>query len=835
MNLSFQYALRDLRGTFSSLRIVIICLFLGVSAIAAIQFTSHTVLSGIEKNGRSILGGDLVIRTIFTPAPNDLRQWLTKRNAALTDTTEARVMLANTTNGDSTLVELKAVENAYPLYGEFKTGTEKDLQSSLTNQGILLDKALRERLSLKMGDSVRLGSALFKVAGFIEAEPDRAGGSRFGLAPRAMISARDMASTKLFQTGSMVYYDLRVKLPPQTDLKPITTALKTDFPDAEWKVTDADNASPQIERFVNRLMLFLTLVGLSALLIGGIGIGNGVRAHFTTRLKTIAILKTLGAPIKFIENIYLWQILIITVIGTILGTIVGSLAPYFAAPFLSTLLPFTVEPQITWQALMIPAAFGFLTSFAFTLWPLGQAVKTSPIELFRSAISPLQGKPSYKFKEATALILASLITLAIGTAYSTSFAIWFVVGAVICMLIFYMIGKFLSVLAGRIPAPNYPALRLALRNLYRTGNATANTLISLGLGLTVMVSITLIEMNFRYGIVQNLPKDAPAFFFMDIQGDQKNEFQNLLSHQETARNIVMSPNLRGRIVSINGIPAADAIKDDSQRWLLQNDRGFTYTTDLPAHSEILLGAWWPSDYKGPPLVSVVEDVVKAFGVKIGDKITVNILGRDITATIANTRSVNWMNFTVNFAITFAPGALDSAPHSWLATVVADPAKESSIQRNITAKFPNISMIRLSDAISAAQTILGNMATAVRGTAAIALITGVFVLAGSLAATRTQRVYDIVILKVLGVPRSTLIIGFILEFAVLGLIAASLSLALGTCISWAVMSQLMNLPWHFYPLPAILTSLSGAALTLAIGWMVTGRVLSASAATHLRNE
>lgn len=835
MTLALTYAVRDLRGTFSSLRIVLLCLFLGVAAIAAIQFTSHTVLSGIEKNGRSILGGDLVIRTIFNPAPDNLRQWLTQRGGQLTDTTEARVMLANTTDGDSTLVELKAVENAYPLYGEFKTDTGTDLHTSLSNQSILLDKALRDRLSLKVGDPVRLGSATFKIAGFIETEPDRAGGSRFGLAPRAMISASDMAATALFQTGSMIYYDLRVKLPPQTDLKPITSALKTDFPDAEWKVTDADNASPQIERFVNRLMLFLTLVGLSALLIGGIGIGNGVRAHFSTRLKTIAVLKTLGAPVKLIEHMYLWQILMITLAGTIIGTLIGSFAPYFAAPFLSTILPFVVEPQITLEALIIPMAFGLLTSFAFTLWPLGQAVKTSPIELFRSAISPLQGQPSFKFKEATGFILAALISLAIGTAHSYSFAVWFVIGAAACMIIFYVLGQTISRIAGHIPAPNYPAMRLALRNLYRPGNATANTLISLGLGLTVMVSVTLIEMNFRYGIVQNLPKDAPAFFFMDIQGDQKQGFQTLLSQQDSARNIVMSPNLRGRIVAVNGIPAADAIKDGSQRWLLQNDRGFTYTPDLPAHSEILSGSWWPADYKGPPLVSVVEDVVKAFGVKVGDQITVNILGRDITATIANTRSVNWMNFTVNFAITFAPGTLEAAPHSWLATVVADPTKETAIQRSITSTYPNISMIRLSEAISAAQTILGNMANAVRGTAAIALITGVFVLAGSLAATRTQRTYDIVILKVLGIARSTLIVGFVLEFILLGVIAAALSLALGTAISWAVMSQLMNLPWHFYPVPAILTALSGAVLMLIIGWLVTGRVLSASAATHLRNE
>lgn len=835
MTLALRYALRDLRGTFSSLRIVILCLFLGVAAIAAIQFTSHTVLSGIEKNGRSILGGDLIIRTLFTPAPQNLRQWFLDRNAILTDTTEARVMLANAVTGDSTLVELKTVEDAYPLYGEFTTDTGQDIKSSLSHQGILLDKALRDRLSLKKGDTVRLGNSILRVAGFIDTEPDRAGGSRFGLAPRAMISAADMAATGLFQNGSMIYYDLRIKLPPQTHLQSITTALTQSFPDAEWKVTDADNASPQIQRFVNRLMLFLTLVGLSALLIGGIGIGNGVRAHFSTRLKTIAILKTLGAPVKLIENMYLLQILLITAIGTAAGTMTGAFAPYLAAPFLSTLLPFSIEPRLTWEALAIPAAFGFLTSFAFTLWPLGQAIKTSPIELFRSALSPLQGAPSSKFKRLTVFLFLSLIALAVGTAHSYSFAIWFVVGAAMSLLVFYGMGRGLSILAGRIPVPHYPALRLALRNLHRPGNATANTLISLGLGLTVMVSVTLIEMNFRYGIIQNLPKDAPAFFFMDIQKDQKDEFYSLLSQQDSARHIVMSPNLRGRIVSVNGVAAADAIKGDNERWLLQNDRGFTYTADLPAHSEILSGTWWPSDYTGPPLVSVVEDVVKAFGVGVGDHITVNILGRDITATIANTRSVNWMNFTVNFAITFAPGTLESAPHSWLATVVADPAAETTIQRNITARFPNISMIRLSDAISAAQTILGNMANAVRGTAAIALITGIFVLAGSLAATRTQRVYDIVILKVLGIPRSTLLIGFVVEFMLLGMISAALSLALGTMISWAVMSQLMNLPWHFYPLPAILTSLSGALLTLAIGWLVTGRVLSASAATYLRNE
>ena len=448
---------------------------------------------------------------------------------------------------------------------------------------------------------------------------------------------------------------------------------------------------------------------------------------------------------------------------------------------------------------------------------------------------PLSGKPSRSFRIFTVIFAFLLIAVAIGTAQNMQFAIWFVIGSAVCLFFFYSLGNVIAYIAGKIPVPRYPVLRLALRNIYRPGNATANILVSLGLGLTVMVSVSLIELNLRYGIVQNLPKDAPAFFFMDIQGDQKEEFKTLLLEQETANTAVLSPNLRGRIVSINGIPAAEALKDNSERWLLQNDRGFTYVSDLPAHSEIIEGEWWPSDYKGPPLVSVVDDVVRAFGVKPGDTMVFNILGRDIEARVANTRTVNWMNFTVNFAITFAPGVLESAPHSWLATVVADPSQESNIQRNIGRAFPNISMIRLSDAVETAGDILENMANAVRATALVAIVTGILVLAGSLAATKTQRVYDTVILKVLGTRRSTIVMGFLFEFALLGFVAALVSLILGSLISWAVMTFVMDLSWMFYAVPAILTMLAGIILVMGISWAVMGKVLASSSAYYLRNE
>lgn len=835
MKLAVTYALRDLRGAISSFRIVLLCLILGVGTISAVQFASRNVLEGVKSNGRSLLGADLIVRNIYAPAPDSVTAWFKDKNAELTETIETRAMLANAETQDNTLVELKAVGAGYPQFGAVETDTGGELHDLLKDNGILLDPALRERLALETGDKVKLGTLDLTVRGFITLEPDRAGSMRFGIAPRAMVSREVIAASGLLQPGSMLYYHLRAKLPDGTDLKAFREDLNEAFPDATWRVTDADNASPGITRFVNRLMLFLTLVGLSALLIGGIGIGNGTRAHFESRMKTIAIFKSLGAPIRLIEKIYFVQVLLIGLIGTGIGIVIGAFVPFLLSPVISQMLPFTIEPQISPLGLAVSGLFGLMTCFVFSLWPLGQAAATSPLDLFRASSAPISGRPAGYFRTAIVTISVLLGALAVYTAQDLRFALWFIGGAVACLAAFWGMGWLISQLAGRIKAPHHPALRLGLRNLYRPGNATANTLISLGLGLTVMVSVTLIEMNLSKGISSNLPKDAPAFFFLDIQPDQKDGFEKLLSEQESAHTLIFSPNLRGRIVSVNGVPAAEAIIDKEESWLLQNDRGFTYVRDLPAHSEITSGEWWPADYAGPPLVSVVEDVERAFGVKPGDMITVNILGRDVTAKIANVRTVNWMNMTINYAITFAPGALEKTPHSWLATVVADPSAETSIQRVLGASYPNVSMIRLSETIKAATDVMNQIAVAVRVTAAIAILTGILVLSGSLAATRTQRMYDVVVLKVLGIRNATLKQSFLFEFGLLGLFAGMIAVALGAIVSWAVMEQLMDLGWRLYMGPAIATGLAGIGLTILIGWIITGRVLSTSAAPHLRND
>lgn len=834
--MSAIWAWRDLRGSWRHFRLVLGCLILSLMAITAVQVTGHSVLRSIAENGQTILGGDWVLRQMYTPVPETVRNFMQQRGATLSDTVEARVMIRAEKNDNSALVELKGVDDVYPLFG---TLIADPVNVDLTG-GVLLDPMLGERLDVVLGDVVALGETSFTVAGWVAHEPDRAGSGRFGLAPRVLISEADIQKTQLLQPGSMIYHDLRVRFPQGSVLKQLKTDLEEAFPDATWRFTDADNASPQTRRFVNNIVQFLTLVGLSALLIGGIGVANGMRAYMDTRLSTIALFKAIGMTQRTVRAVFIWQIACVGIVGIAIGVLLGALLPVLAAPMLSPLMPFPFMIYVSPAGVLVPILFGLLTVAVFALWPLGQAEKTSASVLFRHALWVARVMPSRGIIAMIGVCVALLAGVIISDARDPYFAAYFVMGACLVFGVFFGMGRLAARGASTIAGTRSMATRLALQNLGRIGNATAQTLVSIGIGLTVLVTIVLIEKNLSATLRDNLPEDAPAFFFLDIQPTQKDAFVALLESWPTARNIIITPNLRGKIVNVNGVPAVDALRDKKESWLLNNDRGFTYVRDMPAHSKLLAGEWWPQtwppeNYDGLPLVSVVDDVQRGFGVKPGDTIDVMILGRPIKAKIANVREVNWTTFTVNFAITFAPGVLEGAPHNWLGTVVADPAQEADLQRAITKAFPNISMVRVSDAVTAIETVLGQMNQAVRVMALLAVLTGMFVLAGALMATRMQRVYDTVILKVLGAPRRILVRALLIEMALLGLLAALTAIGFGTLISWTVLDLFMDLPWALYLVPAFVAALAGWVFIVATGWIVLGRVLRSPAAPYLRNE
>jgi putative ABC transport system permease protein len=840
--LAFRLARRELRGGLAGFRIFLACLTLGVGAIAAVQSLSAGIQASLNEDGRAILGGDLAARLLHERASPEQQRWLAAQGD-LAVTAEMRAVAHRADDAArSTLVELKAVDGAYPLYGALELtgagGQAADPGAVFADaRSAVAEQTLLDRLGLAVGDEIAVGDATLRIAAVLAKEPDRAGGSGggFGLGPRLMIPLAALPATALEQPGSLITWSYLVRLPPGASVEAVRAAAKAAFPDARWRLRDHRNASPQLARFIDRLAQFLTLVGLTALLVGGVGVSNAVRGYLDGRRPTIATFKCLGAPGALVFQIYMAQVLVLALAGILLGLALGAATPPIVGHFIRDLLPVATRFGVYPGALATAAAFGLLTAIAFSAWPIGRAEQVSALALFRDVIAPARALPRRGPLLIAAAAAVGLVALVLLTADYLLFSVWFLVGAGGCLLLFRLAAGLVTRVAARLPRARWPEFRLAVANLHRPGNPTAAVVLSLGLGLTVLVAIALVEGDFRREVDQTLPAHAPSFFFVDIQPDQLDALRQAVLGVPGARHLEAVPSLRGRIVAVNGRPAEQAVIRTENSWILNSDRGVTYAATQPPNSTILAGKWWPADYSGPPLLAIYKDVAGLFGIGVGDRMTINILGRDIEATVAVVRELDFKSLNINFTLLFSPGVLEAAPQTWLATVEADPAAEPLIQRRVAEQFRNVTAIRIKEALETVARMLSNIAMAVRLTAAIALLAGTLVLAGAVAADHRRRVYDAVVLKVLGATRATVLRAFLIEYGLLGLVTAAIAGLIGTAIAWTVLTRVMEIPWTFLPSAVLGTALLSTVITLALGFWGTWRALGQPAAPLLRNE
>lgn len=856
--LSFRLARRELRGGLKGFRIFLACLIIGVGAIAAVQSVSSGLIDSLRYSGRYLLGGDIAIRTIYQPITKEQKDFL-QHIAPVSMVANTKAMARNAAGDISTLVELKAVDPFYPLYSGMRLTdeggkriddprhTQKSVQDLLFAGapgfagenaklwGALADADFLSRMGVHVSDVVYLGTLPLQIRGVIAHEPDKVGTFRFSLGPRLMISTMALPLTGLAQKGSQIYYDHRILLSPKMDVRAVERKIEDEFPGAEWRIRDYMNASPSVERYIKQFNLFLTLVGLTALLVGGVGVSNAVRSYMEGRMRTIATLKCLGAPAALVFRSYLIQVAIIATGGIGIALLIGAAAPFAIGPLLTEKLSIENRMDIYPQKLMLAACFGWLVAFAFSLWPLARASDVPPADLFRQLVAPAFRRPALKYLVWIVILGELLALLAVMSSEDRPFAAWFVGGSFATVCVFLLAAQAARFFAKMFAGVKNANLRLALANIYRPGNATGSIILSLGLGISVLVTIAMVQGSFSQNIRQSLQAQAPSFFFLDIQPYQLEDFKKAVEATPSARKLEITPSLRGQIVGIKGMKAQDALIDPKESWLLSSDRGFTYTDKLPAYSEIVSGKWWDENYQGPPLVSVSQDVAQGFDAKVGDDITVNILGRNITAKIANVRNVEWDSFAMNFAVTFAPGALENAPKTFLATVVLDETQESALQQKLARDFPSITSVRVREALQAAVSMLKSVAQAMRIAAAVALVSGTLVLAGAVAAGHKRRIYDAVILKVLGATRRRIMAVFLLEYGVLGLVTAVIACGIGTLAAWAVFAYIMRVQWVFGAATMISTALISAGITLALGFAGTALALRQKAAPLLRNE
>jgi putative ABC transport system permease protein len=612
--------------------------------------------------------------------------------------------------------------------------------------------------------------------------------------------------------------------------------LRAEHPQAGWRLRDSSDAAPEFARFLARLTSFLTLVGLTALLVGGVGVSNAVSSYLDGKVATIATLKCLGAPSRIIFRAYLIQIGALALLGALIGLGAGIAVPRLAVALLADLLPVSVRIGFDAPGLALATAYGLLVAFAFSLAALGRAATVPAASLFRSHASPPPVKLSIRVKLLLAATGLALVALALATSRDFGFAAAFVAGAVAALALFRLAGIAIVRGARALGRPREPTLRLALANLHRPGTPAHAVVLSLGLGLTVLVAIAEIEGNFQRQVQDELPAEAPSFFFLDIQPDQREALRQAVESVPGAGKVEMVPALRGRIVAVRDVPPEQALVDRRYDWILRADRGITYAAAAPKNSTITEGSWWPADRtSGPPLVSVAKEVALAFGLHPGDKLSVDIVGRRVDATVANVRELDWGRLGINYTLVFAPGLLEAAPQTAIATVRSSDEAEPAIERAVTRGFANVTAVRVKDALATVGQLIGNIGVAVRAVAAVALVAGTLVLAGAVAAGHRRRVYDAVVLKVLGATRGRVLAAFLLEYGLLGLVTAAAASGLGALVAWAVVTQVLDLRWTLLPGAMGLTALGAAAITLALGFVGTWRALSQKAAPLLRNQ
>lgn len=828
----WRIARRDLNAGFRGLRLLFVCLFLGVATLATIGSLTASISGELSARGRVILGGDVEVAMTQREADAAALAAMREGTTGFSATIRLRAMAngpARPGTPGAVLTELKGVDSAYPLTGTLRLAAGR--YAPLAADAIVVDRALAERLLLRVGDTLRYGTARFRVAGIIAEEPDRVS-EGFTLGPVAIVSLDGLRRTGLIQPGAMYEAKYRLTLPPAVAPSAVVDRLKARFPAEGFETKTRDRAAPGADRFFQRLGQFLGLIGLAALVIAGIGVGNGVGAYLIAKRGGIATLKVLGATSRDIEWLYLMQIGAVSLVAVASGLAVGAALPAVIVALVGDLLPVRPATGLHPLPLGTSAAFGLLIALAFALPPLARARTMPAAALFREGVERRAGIER-RTAVRVALAAAAIAALAIGTARDPLFAAAVLGSVAGVLLLLAGLGWAIRRLAARAPRPKAPLVRLAIANLHRPGAQTGALVVALGLALTLFVTLAAIQTSLDAEIARAVPARAPDQFVLDVPSDQRARFERLVKANapEAALNIV--PSLRGTIVAYGGTRVADlkAIPDDA--WFLRGERGVTYSPTLPQGSVLSAGAWWPADYAGPPLVSLDREAARTLGLKVGDTLTVSILGREITATIASLREIHWETLGFNYLMVFSPNTLAAAPHSLTATIEMDDAHQGAVTRALLAAFPSASIIATREIVGQVRTILDQMAAAILLSASVAILAGIAVLVGAIAASRAARTYDSTILKTLGATRAQVLGAQAIEYALLAGLLALLALGLGGGAAWFVIVRVFDFGWSPDWGVVLGTLGAGAFLTLGIGLAGSWPVLSARPAAVLR--
>ena len=835
--LAARLARRELRGGLGEFRIFLACLAIGVAAIAAVGSVRSGIEAGLAREGAVLLGGDAQMEFTYRFATDDELAWMVEQANEVSEVVDFRSMAVVERNGqvERGLTQVKAVDEAHPLKGTVLLDPEISLAVALAGKddlpGAVMEQVLIDRLGLRTGDRIRLGLQEFVLTARIVSEPDSAGGG-FGLGPRTIVATRALGGSGLLVPGTLYSTKYRLVFPADTDMTRMSQTARRTFESSGMRWSDARNGAPGLAEFIDRLGAFLILVGLSGLAVGGVGVFSAVRSYLESKTSVIATLRTIGADRRIIYWTYFLQIGALALCGVALGTVLGGTVPFLAAPLIESRMPVPLEFAVYPAPLAEAALYGMLTALIFVLWPLARSKTVRAAVLFRDSWSSLPPLPGVRDLCA----VFGTVVLLVGSAAWFSGSVWLTywtaggIAFALSLLALVALGIQSAARLASGLVRGWPALRWAVSAIGGPREGVMSAVLSLGLGLSVLAAVGQIDGNLRLQIAGDLPEIAPSYFVVDIQKEQMAGFGEQLASNPAVRKVETAPMLRGVITRINNRPARDVA---GEHWVLQGDRGVTYSAVPSPDTTVTEGEWWEPEYSGPPLISFAAEEGEEMGLRLGDRLTVNVLGRDIIATIANFREVDFSTAGIGFVMSMNPGAIADAPHSFIATIYAREEAEAAILRDLANAYPNITAIRVRDVINRVSELLSGISTATRYGAAVTLLTGFFVLIGVAAAGVGSRIYEAGVLKTLGAPRSLILASFAIRSAILGTAAGGVALLVGIGGGWAVCRFVLEFDFEVIWGVALVVVVGGISGTLLSGLFYVWQPLAARPARVLR--
>ena len=835
-------ALREFKGSAGRLLFFAACLSVGVAAVVAVAGLSRALDDSIQGQAKQLLAADLAISS-RRPIPDDMVAAVD----AMADARWTRVIElpsvvsvpgGSQVRGSSLLCELKAVGADYPFYGELSMHPPGPISGLLNPQTALVDPELLARLGIAVGDDLRIGDAIFEIAGTVISEPDRLGAS-FAIGPRVLMSTEGLARSGLTGVGSRVEYRLLIQLASgvsQEEVSAAAAALRSVSKDPAFvRVETYAEAQPNLRRGLGRVGRFLGLVALVSLLVGGIGVAQAVRAWLTGRLDAIAVLRAIGMRPREVFGLFLGQTVALALAGSAVGALIGNLVAKAVPRLLTDLLPVTVH--VGWQpeAMIRGIGLGVAVAALFALRPLIDVLRVPPVRVLRRDADPL---PVSRLAAAslTGALAVGITTTATLQSGSLARGLQFAVGMIVATGLL-SVGAWLVMRAvGSVPRDlGTVFLRHGLAALARPGSGTLGAVVALGLGVLTVLGMYLIQGRLTAQLDAELPDEAPTAFLIDIQPEQWSRVRSILQ-EAGAEGLQSVEVVMARIQSINGVRVSELVETADEgsrdrRWVLTREQRLTSMETLPEDNVILDGALWSMPERAE--VSVERDYAADLGVGVGDTVELNVQGVPLELVVSSVRSVDWGRFSINFFLVVEPGVLDRAPGFRIASARLPAEMEAATQDRLAAAFPNVTMLRLREVLQKVVGILRQLGFGVRFIGAFTVLAGIAILGGSVAAGAVRRGRQVALYKTLGMRRAEVVTIFAVEYALIGLVAGVIGTAGGVLLAWVVTRFGFQIAWAWSPEALLLSVCLTVALSVAAGLAASARALAARPLAVLR--